>query len=60
MPLVVVGPFNDWDGCRHPMRKRIEVGVWEIFVPALKAGALYKFELLGPDNELLPRNTNGI
>ena len=50
----VVGPFNDWDGRRHVMRKRHEAGVWEIFVPGLDAGALYKFELLGPDNKLLP------
>lgn len=50
----VVGPFNDWDGRRHPMRKRVEAGVWEIFVPHLSAGTLYKYELLGPDNERLP------
>ncbi len=50
----VVGPFNDWDGRRHVMRKRPEAGVWEIFVPGLKAGALYKYEILGPDKELLP------
>ena len=50
----VVGPFNDWDGRRHVMRKRCEAGVWEIFMPGLKAGTLYKFELLGPGNELLP------
>ncbi|MGD9264102.1 MAG: 1,4-alpha-glucan branching enzyme, partial [Methyloceanibacter sp.] len=50
----VVGPFNDWDGRRHVMRKRPEAGVWEIFVPGLKVGALYKYEILGPDKELLP------
>jgi 1,4-alpha-glucan branching enzyme len=36
------------------MRKRPEAGVWEIFVPGLKVGALYKYEILGPDKELLP------
>ncbi len=41
----VVGDFNDWDGRRHPMRKRVECGVWEIFVPGVAAGARYKYEL---------------
>ncbi len=50
----VVGPFNDWDGCRHVMRKRHEAGIWEIFIPGLEPGELYKFELLGPSKELLP------
>jgi len=50
----VVGPFNDWDGRRHVMRKRPEAGVWEIFVPGLIAGALYKYEIVGPGNEVLP------
>jgi 1,4-alpha-glucan branching enzyme len=50
----VVGDFNGWDGRRHPMRKRQESGLWEIFLPALDSGALYKYELLGPQGELLP------
>jgi len=41
----VVGPFNDWDGRRHPMRCRGGSGVWELFVPGVPAGELYKFEL---------------
>src|SRR5277367_4821906 len=49
----VVGDFNTWDGRRHPMRLRHEAGVWEIFVPRLAPGALYKYELLGPDGALL-------
>ncbi|MBD1554859.1 1,4-alpha-glucan branching protein GlgB [Pseudomonas typographi] len=43
----VVGDFNGWDGRRHPMRRRIPSGVWEIFIPGLQAGEPYKFELLG-------------
>ena len=31
----VVGDFNRWDGRRHPMRKRIDSGVWEIFIPEM-------------------------
>jgi len=51
--VAVVGSFNDWDGRRHPMRLRPECGVWELFVPGVAAGALYKFELLGAGGELL-------
>ena len=29
----VVGDFNDWDGRRHMMRFRRDIGVWEIFLP---------------------------
>lgn len=41
----VVGDFNNWDGRRHMMRLRPEAGVWEIFVPHLAEGDLYKFEI---------------
>ena len=50
----VVGDFNGWDGRRHPMRKRHGPGVWELFVPRIGAGTLYKYEMLGPWGELLP------
>ncbi|MBV8654400.1 MAG: 1,4-alpha-glucan branching protein GlgB [Candidatus Eremiobacteraeota bacterium] len=50
----VVGDFNDWDGRRHPMRKRVECGVWEIFVPGVREGARYKYELEGAAGGLLP------
>jgi 1,4-alpha-glucan branching enzyme len=43
----VVGSFNQWDGRRHPMRLRRECGVWEIFIPGLAQGDIYKFEILG-------------
>ncbi|WP_137844929.1 1,4-alpha-glucan branching protein GlgB [Microbacterium sp. 2FI] len=42
----VVGDFNGWDGQGHSMRSMGGSGVWELFVPALAAGATYKFELL--------------
>ena len=41
----VVGDFNQWDGRRHPMRPLGSSGVWEIFIPGLKQGELYKFEV---------------
>jgi 1,4-alpha-glucan branching enzyme len=50
----VVGDFNNWDGRRHVMRFRVECGVWEIFVPALPEGSLYKYEILSKKGELLP------
>ena len=50
----VVGDFNAWDGRRHPMRLRVEAGIWELFVPRLRAGARYKFEILARDGRLLP------
>ncbi len=50
----VVGPFNAWDGRRHPMRCHFGIGVWEIFMPGLRAGALYKYEIKGANGEVLP------
>jgi len=41
----VVGDFNHWDGRRHPMHVHGSSGVWELFIPDVKPGALYKFEL---------------
>ena len=51
----VVGDFNHWDGRRHPMRLRREAGLWEIFLPGVAAGALYKFEVLGADGSRLQK-----
>jgi len=41
----VVGSFNNWDGRWHMMRNRGSSGVWEIFIPGLGEGELYKFEI---------------
>jgi 1,4-alpha-glucan branching enzyme len=41
----VVGDFNFWDGRVHPMRKLVGSGVWEIFIPGVKEGTHYKFEI---------------
>ncbi|MDI2113837.1 1,4-alpha-glucan branching protein GlgB [Commensalibacter nepenthis] len=49
----VIGDFNCWDGRRHPMRLRPESGFWEIFIPDLFKGQLYKYEILTPKNEIL-------
>ena len=52
--VAVVGDFNGWDNRRHPMRLRHAAGVWEIFVPRLRAGERYKFAILAPDGTHLP------
>ncbi|HEV2835481.1 MAG TPA: 1,4-alpha-glucan branching protein GlgB [Pyrinomonadaceae bacterium] len=41
----VVGDFNAWDGRSHPMRGLGNSGVWELFIPNLTPGMLYKFEI---------------
>ena len=42
----IVGDFNYWDGRRHPMRFHPKSGVWELFLPKVSLGQLYKFELI--------------
>ncbi len=41
----VVGSFNNWDGRAHPMRLLGASGVWELFIPGIGEGALYKYEV---------------
>jgi 1,4-alpha-glucan branching enzyme len=41
----VVGSFNGWDGRRNPMRNLGTSGLWEMFLPGLAEGDLYKFEI---------------
>jgi 1,4-alpha-glucan branching enzyme len=48
----VVGDFCDWDGRVYPMRMLGASGVWELFVPDISAGALYKFEMLTREGAL--------
>ncbi|NOZ54761.1 MAG: 1,4-alpha-glucan branching protein GlgB [Gammaproteobacteria bacterium] len=50
----VVGDLNRWDGRCHPMRVRGGTGVWELFIPDLAPGGLYKYEIRNRDSgELL-------
>ena len=49
----VVGDFNAWDGRVHPLRKLVECGVWEIFLPEVSAGAHYKFEILNAHGHIV-------
>ncbi len=41
----VIGDFNNWDGRRHSMRYHAGSGIWNIFIPGLSEGALYKYEV---------------
>jgi 1,4-alpha-glucan branching enzyme len=45
----VVGDFNRWDGRVHPMGVHGSSGVWELFIPGLSGGELYKFEIRNRD-----------
>ncbi|MDX3894183.1 1,4-alpha-glucan branching protein GlgB [Pusillimonas sp.] len=56
----VVGDFNSWNGQRHRMRLRPECGVWEMFAPGVGEGALYKFEIVGRDGQLLPQKADPV
>jgi 1,4-alpha-glucan branching enzyme len=49
----VVGNFNRWDGRRHPMRVRGGSGIWEIFIPGLSEGEVYKYEIKSHYNDFL-------
>src|SRR5918996_4650697 len=48
----IVGDFDRWDGRLMPMRSMGASGVWELFVPHIGSGELYKFEILGADGKL--------
>ncbi|MFA7429414.1 MAG: 1,4-alpha-glucan branching protein GlgB, partial [Rhodospirillaceae bacterium] len=50
----VVGPFNNWDGRVNLMRNRVDCGVWEIFIPHIDAGEIYKYEIKSRDGVVLP------
>lgn len=71
MSVSVVGPFNEWDGRRHPMYNR--QGIFELFIPGIDVGEIYKYEIKTNDgtllmkadpfsfaNELRPRNCSVI
>ena len=49
----VIGNFNNWDGRRHLMRKLGDIGIWELFIPDVKQGDIYKYEIETKKNEIL-------
>ncbi|WP_108855022.1 1,4-alpha-glucan branching protein GlgB [Albidovulum aquaemixtae] len=56
----VVGDFNFWDGRRHVMRRRGATGVWEIFIPGVTEGAVYKYEIIGAYGTVLPQKADPV
>jgi len=52
--VALVGDFNDWDDRRHPMRRRADIGVWEIFIPDIGNGHAYKYRIIAADGTVLP------
>ena len=54
----LVGQFNGWDGRRHPMRCLGTSGVWELFVPGLDKGTVYKYEIKKRDRDHLVLKTD--
>jgi len=44
--ISVIGDFNQWDGRRHPMQRRSDGGIWELFIPDLGPGERYKYALV--------------
>jgi 1,4-alpha-glucan branching enzyme len=51
----VVGDFNGWDGRVNPMRLLVPAGIWEIFIPDLRDGENYKFEIRTKAGEILKK-----
>ena len=51
----VVGDFNGWDRRKHAMRVLGNSGIWELFVPGLPEGELYKFQIKTKNGELLDK-----
>ncbi|MEU9673001.1 MULTISPECIES: 1,4-alpha-glucan branching enzyme [Streptomyces] len=45
----ITGDFTYWDGTGYPMRSLGSTGVWELFLPGVGEGALYKFDICRPD-----------
>ena len=50
----LVGDFNGWNGAAHMMRRRADIGVWEIFIPDIGEGAAYKYRITGADGTVQP------
>lgn len=55
----VVGDFNCWDGRRHPMERCLD-GHWVLFIPELKAGERYKYELKDQFGAQLPHKADPV
>ena len=52
--VAVIGDFNDWDGRKHIMRSRHDTGIWEIFIPNIGDGRIYKFLVIDKNGNAMP------
>ncbi|MBD8534836.1 1,4-alpha-glucan branching protein GlgB [Plantibacter sp. CFBP 13570] len=52
----VIGDINSWDGTAHAMRNMGATGVWELFIPTIGAGELYRFEILTQHGDWVRRS----
>jgi len=50
----VIGEFNQWDARVHGMRKHIDTGIWDIFIPEIGNNTLYKYEIVSENGTVLP------
>jgi len=50
----VIGEFNHWDARVHSMRKHIDNGIWDVFIPDIGNITLYKYEIVGANGRVLP------
>ena len=53
--VCVIGDFNKWDGNSHKMRMLGSSGIWEIFIPGLSEGEIYKFNIKSKSGEVLEK-----
>ena len=51
--VAVVGEFNEWDEKKHPMKRRKNMGIFELFIPDVKEGSLYKYCITTKEGGLL-------
>ena len=50
--VTVKGDFDHWGGKQYPLRSIGSTGVWEVFIPGVRAGAYYKLQVTGPDGQV--------
>ncbi len=52
----VVGDFNNWNGQRHPMRLLKKWGVWELFIPDVREGDRYQYQIVTANKEKIRKS----
>lgn len=51
----VVGNFNNWNGLKHPMRTMGTSGIWELFIPRIGKGEVYKYEIRATNGDIFTK-----